>query len=158
MGCSGQIMHRAGWTLLVIVSASFAIAQAEEEAEHIPCDEALLYETADAHPDIRWTSMNPSVGNKGLSCLFSSARDDATIEFQSYFSSGLYQFARECETVGFDIYRLFEYKNKSRPYLLRLHRDPFVDPKTFVVTVSLFREESGTYHHLIGLKRCGPDS
>lgn len=124
-------------------------AQASPAVEVTSCDDALLYETADAHPEIRWLSIRPGVSrDMALSCLLSADTDDGTIEMAAYMSSGLYDFVRECQDGENRILRVFEYKNKSRPYLLRLHTDPYVDPKTYVV-VSSVRVPSGTYRHAI---------
>jgi hypothetical protein len=129
------------------------LLQAAGPAEADPCDEALLYETADAHPGIRWISARRGAsGNAALGCILRSAEDDATIEVKSYMSSGLYRFLRECnakeDTV---IYRLFEYKEKARPYLLRLHKDLLAEPRTYIV-ISSHRNPVGSYHHSIAQK------
>jgi hypothetical protein len=111
------------------------------------CDDVLSYQVADAHPSIRWISPRSGVSSDAaLGCLLRSEADDGTIELTAYMSSGLYQFVRECNTGEKSIYRLFEYKNKARPYLLRLHATPFVDPQTYIV-VSSHRRPAGHYHH-----------
>lgn len=97
--------------------------------------------------------------------MLRSQDDDAPLELKAYMSSGLYRFVRECDSEGASVYRLFEYKNSARPYLLRLHTDPLVDPKTYIVVVS-YLEPAGNYQHGIaeagnaaaGLARCPPDA
>ncbi len=74
--------------------------------------------------------------------------DDGTLELKAYMSSGLYIFLRECESGGARTYRVFRYRNSSRPYLLRLHSNQLVDPKTYVV-VSSYRKPAGNYQHAI---------
>jgi hypothetical protein len=90
--------------------------------------------------------------------------DNATGEVAEYMTSGLYNFIRECKITDKEIYRLFEYKNKGRPYLLRLHTNQFVDPKTYVV-IGSYRKPAGNYQHSIDqksndssdIKQCSPD-
>lgn len=143
-----------GWLLVLSACASAPepprpTARASSAVEATSCDEALLYETADAHPDIRWGSARPGVsGDAVLGCLLTTDTDSGTIETVAYMSSGLYKFVRECRPNEQRTYRVFEYKNKGRPYPLRLHKDPFVDPKTYIV-VSSFRIPTGTYRHSI---------
>ncbi len=130
------------------------------------CDDALMYETADAHPEIRWVSPRPGApGDRALGCLLTQDADNGTLETKAYMSSGLYQFIRECRQEDGDIYRVFEYKKKQKPYLLRLHRDPMVDPKTYIVVLSS-RRPSGNFSHMVveranaalKIKRCPADS
>lgn len=131
-------------------------------AEPASCDEALMYEIADAHPEIRWRSPRPGAsGNAALGCLLTTDADSATLETAAFMSSGLYRFVRECRLGEQKTSRVFEYKNKDRPYLLRLHKDPLVDPKTYIVVASI-RIPTGTYRHSIaessnsaaGIKTC----
>ncbi len=135
-------------------------------SEAASCDEALLYETADAHPAIRWISVRPGrSANPALSCLLESDADDGTIEMAAYMSSGLYRFIRECRPGDRRIYRLFEYKNRKRPYLLRLHANQYLDPKSYVV-VGSYRKPAGNYQHGIAersneassIRLCPPES
>jgi hypothetical protein len=115
----------------------------------VSCDDALLYQTADAHPEIRWISPRPGVpGNVALSCILGSDADDGTIEMKAYMSSGLYRFLRECRPEENVVHRLFQYKNSARPYLLRLHTTPHADPKTYLI-VSSYRKPAGNTQHLI---------
>ena len=117
--------------------------------EAVSCDQTLMYETADDYPRIKWISIRPGMSqNTALSCLLHSDADDGTLELKAYLSSGLYRFVRECSADETHIYRLFEYKNKGRPYLLRLHTNQFVDPKTYVV-VGSYRKPGGNYQHHI---------
>lgn len=113
----------------------------------VSCDDALVYETADAHPAIRWINARKGVSaNAALSCILRSDGDDGTLELKAYLSSGLYRFVRECGSGGKTVYRVFEYKNSARPYLFRLHRNEFVDPKTYIV-VGSHRKPAGNYQH-----------
>lgn len=113
-----------------------------------PCDEVLLYETADAHPEIRLIAARRGVSSEvALGCFLRSAKDDASIAVKSYLSSGLYRFVRQCNTErDAVIYRVFEYKERTRPYLLRLHRDLIAEPKTYIV-ISSYRFPVGSYNH-----------
>ena len=125
------------------------LLQAARPAEADACDESLLYETADAHPAIRWISTRPSASSDAaLGCILRSNKDDATIDVASYMSSKLYRFVRECRPDGDRVYRLFQYKEPKRPYLLRLHKDLLVEPRTYIVVVS-HRLPVGSYQHSI---------
>lgn len=128
------------------------LLQAASPAESDACDEALLYETADAHPAIKWISPRRGAsGNAALGCILRSAGDDGTLEAKAYMSSGLYRFLRECKPEEDKVYRLFEYKEKARPYLLRLHTQPLVEPRTYIVVGSR-RSPVGSYQHSIDQK------
>lgn len=130
-----------------------------KESTASPCHDPSLYDTADAHPEIRWLSTQ-----RGAGCIFAPDVDSGTIEMKEYMSSGLYKFIRECRIDDQNTYRLFEYKNKGRPYLLRLHTNQFVDPKTYVIIRS-YRQPAGNYLHSIvqssnhasSIKLCPPE-
>jgi hypothetical protein len=142
------------WGLVLLIggcamqpSAPESVGRAVSPDAPASCDEVLSYRVADAHPSIRWISPRSGVSSDAaLGCLLRSEADDGTIELAAYMSSGLYRFVRECSTEEASIYRLFEYKNKGRPYFLRLHTNQFVDPQTYVV-VSSHRRPAGHYHH-----------
>jgi len=127
-------------------------------AESQQCEDPSLYETADAHPGIRWISTQ-----RGGGCILRPDVDQATIGAAEYMSSGLYRFVRECRIDDQTIYRLFEYKNKGLPYLLRLHFQ-HVDPKTYVV-IGSHHKTAGAYqnnvaesaHFASGIKLCPPE-
>lgn len=128
------------------------LLQAASPAEEGSCDEALIYETADAHPAIRWISpRRDASGDAALGCILRWAGDDGTLELKEYMSSGLYRFLRECSPDGDTVYRLFEYKEKARPYLLRLHTQPMVEPRTYIL-VGSHRSPVGSYQHQIAQK------
>ena len=142
------------------------LLQAASPAESDSCDEALLYETADAHPAVKWISPRRGAsGDAALGCILRSAGDDGTLEAKAYMSSGLYRFLRECKPEEDKVYRLFEYKEKARPYLLRLHTQPLVEPRTYIVVGSR-RSPVGSYLHSIDQKSndassmtlCPPDA
>ena len=131
------------------------------------CDESIFYKVADAHPGIRWEA--PASGasaDAALGCILRSAKDSATMEVQRYMSSGLYRFVKECGSEdGMVVHRLFEYKTKAQPYLLRLHKDLYVEPRTYVLVKSR-RHPAGSYHHSVEqasnddtkLPACKPDA
>jgi hypothetical protein len=138
--------------------------QAEAPGQSVSCDDVMLYETADAHPDIRWRSVRKGVpSGVALSCLLRTKADEVTIETVEYLSSGLYRFVRECQATERETYRLFEYKKKEVPYLLRLHSGS-ADPATYVVVLST-RTAAGNYQHMVServnssrrIKRCPPE-
>lgn len=169
-GANPALRDRYGETALGSMSRA-----APEEAKRLlqavspdagdPCDDTLLYRTADAHPDIRWISpRRDASGSAALGCVLRSAQDDADIDVAIYMSSGLYRFLRECRQDADTLFRLFEYKDKARPYLLRLHKDLYVEPRTYIVVRSQ-RYPIGAYHHSLGqvsndasrLTSCLPD-
>jgi len=127
-------------------------AQADHPNDSLPCE----IRTADAHPDITWTT--------NMGCITRETASAATIEVVDYMTSGLYKFITECKGEGGTVLRVFEYKNKSRPYLLRLHR--FVDAYTYVVITSYPGRNSGIYSHEVSekankrsrIKSCSPES
>jgi hypothetical protein len=161
-GANPALKDKYGMTALGSVSRGTPeevkrLLEAGSPAGSDPCDQFLVYVTADAHPDIRWISARPGVSSdRALGCILRSAKDNATIEVTGYLTSGLYRFLRECraekDTV---IHRLFEYKENARPYLLRLHKDLFAEPRTYVVVRS-HRLPVGSYQHSIAQK--GNDS
>lgn len=109
-------------------------------------------QTADAHPDIRWVVGDNVSQGKFVSCLLGWKKDSATIEVAAYLTSDLYRFVGECRESEQSVKRVFEYKNKGRPYLLRLHTNQFVDPYTYIVVGSYSKGNNGYYHHSIGQK------
>lgn len=117
-----------------------------ETTESQQCQDPFFYDTADAHPGIRWISTK-----RGGSCIMGSGVDGATIETVDYMSSGLYRFVRECRTDDQTIYRLFEYKNSGLPYLFRLHPTPYLDPRAYVTIVS-HHKTTGAYQHSVAEK------
>ncbi len=163
----------ASWALWLLIGGCAAqpstpttVERAVSPNASVSCNDVLVYEIADAHPGIRWISPRKGVsGNAALSCILRSEMDDGTLELKAYMSSGLYRFVRECSSEEKSIYRVFEYKNSARPYLLRLHTNEFVDPKTYVV-VSSHRKPAGHYQHGIAetsndasrIRLCPPDA
>jgi hypothetical protein len=142
------------------------VDRAVSSSDPVSCDDALAYETADAHPAIRWISpVEGSSASAALTCILQSNADDGTIELKAYMSSGLYSFIRECRPDEMSIYRTFEYKNRARPYLFRLHSNEFIDPKTYIV-VSSHQKPAGNYVHSIAetsndasrIRFCPPDA
>ena len=127
-------------------------AQADHPSNSLPCD----MHTADAHPDITWTT--------SLFCLTRGTASSATNEVVEYMTSGLYKFITECNGNDGTVRRVFEYKKKSRPYLLRLHR--FVDAYTYVVIASYPTRNREVYNHEVSetankrsrIKSCPPES
>lgn len=114
------------------------------------CGDALVYETSDAHPDIRWVKAAAGgSSNSALSCLLGGDNDDGSIEMKAYMSSGLYQFVRECRADAGTVHRLFRHKRHGRPYALRLHKDAHFDPTTWII-VSSYRKPAGNFQHEIG--------
>ena len=89
-----------------------------------------------AHPEIKWVD--------DLSCILDGNVDTAVIGATEYLSSGDYRFIGECRKDEGIIERVFEYKDKGRPYLLRLNKR--VDPLTYVVIRS-HPKGDGRYHH-----------
>jgi hypothetical protein len=120
--------------------------------DSLPCEDALQLRTSDAHPDIRWVVDDNVSRTKFLSCLLNWKKDTATLEAAAYLASGQYKFIGTCEASGQSIRRVFEYKNKSRPYLLRIDAVPGVDPYTYVVVNSFPRPSSGHFSHSIEQK------
>jgi hypothetical protein len=82
-----------------------------------PCET----QTADAHPDIKWL--------ESLHCILDGKEDTATIAVTEYMTSGLYRFIAECDDSEGGVQRVFEYKDRDRPYLVRF--SDRVDPKTY---------------------------
>lgn len=101
-------------------------------AEPSPCES----QASAIHPEIKWVD--------DLSCILDGKGDTATIGATEYLESGDYRFIGECRKSGGVIERVFEYKDKGRPYLLRLNRN--VDPLTYVV-ISSHPKGDGRYHH-----------
>ena len=120
--------------------------------DSLPCEEALQLQTSDAHPDIRWVVSDNVSQGKFLSCLLNWKKDTATIEAAAYLASGQYKFIGECRESGQPIRRVFEYKNKDRPYLLRFDTAPYVDPYTYIVVESYPRQSSEHFSHSIDQK------
>jgi len=117
--------------------------------DSLPCEEVLRMQTADAHPDIKWVVGDNVSQGKFVSCLLGWKKDSATIEVTAYLTSDLYKFVGECPVSGREVMRVFEYKNKTRPYLLRLHTNQFVDPYTYIVVGSYPRGSNDYYLHRI---------
>lgn len=114
------------------------------------CKESLAYQTAAAHPEIRWVAASGGGSTDAtLSCLLAGDHDDGSIEMKAYMSSGLYEFVRECGSDANTTHRLFRYRNEGRPYALRLHRDPNLDPVTWVI-ISSYRKPAGNFQHEVG--------
>jgi len=157
-----QVLMQA--TALVALPALLALSacanspaqlRSPQPGDSLPCEEALTLQTADAHPDIRWAAAAENVSQaKFASCLLSSKTDSATIEVRAYLTSDLYKFIGECrerEDVR-AVSRVFEYRNKDRPYPLRLHTTRFVEPYTYVVVISYPKGSSGSFHHSVTSK------
>jgi hypothetical protein len=127
-------------------------ARRDNARDALPCDEALRVQTADAHPDIRWVVGDDVSQEKFVSCLLRWKKDSATLEVAAYLTSDLYKFIGECRESEQPIRRVFEYKDKARPYLLRLHTIRFVDPYTYIVVGSYPNGTSGYYAHSVDQK------
>jgi len=157
------------WLAIGSCAGSGLPAAAGERGDSIDatsCNEVLQYETADAHPEIKWISPRKGVSaNAALSCMLRAETDDGDLETKAYMSSGLYRFLRECRSEANTVYRLFMYKKSGLPYLLRLHTNQFVDPYTYIVVRS-YTKPAGNLVHSIGQRSndasritlCPPDA
>jgi hypothetical protein len=75
-------------------------------------------------------------------------------------TSGLYRFIAESDDSEGGVQRVFEYKDKDRPYLVRF--SDRVDPKTNIVITSLPKGDTRFVHHVVsqhannytGIKSC----
>lgn len=126
------------------------LSQANATRDALSCEEVFETQTADSYPTITWDiGINISEG-KAVGCLLTKGErmNTATNETVEYLSSGLYSFISECREDGGAFRRVFEYKNKDRPYLLRFHTNPLVDPYTYIV-VGSYPKKSDAYNHSI---------